>query len=39
MFARATSGNDPNNDVFSPCSIGNMSKVLEVKKDLCFVGR
>nr|CAB3219987.1 disintegrin and metalloproteinase domain-containing protein 10-like [Phallusia mammillata] len=37
MFARATSGNDPFNTVFSPCSVRNMSRVLEAKKDNCFV--
>ena len=38
MYARATSGNDYNNDRFSECSIGNISRVLEARKDLCFVG-
>ena len=37
MYARATSGTQNNNDKFSPCSIGNISLVLEAKKDKCFV--
>ncbi|KAM8876232.1 disintegrin and metalloproteinase domain-containing protein 10-like isoform 1-T1 [Synchiropus picturatus] len=37
MFPKATSGDKPNNDKFSPCSIDMMSKVLKSKKDLCFV--
>nr|XP_002127224.2 disintegrin and metalloproteinase domain-containing protein 10-like [Ciona intestinalis] len=36
MYARATSGKEPNNDVFSGCSIRNMSRVLEAKMS-CFV--
>uniref|UniRef100_H2Y604 ADAM10 endopeptidase n=1 Tax=Ciona savignyi TaxID=51511 RepID=H2Y604_CIOSA len=36
MYARATSGKEPNNDIFSSCSIRNMSKVLEAKMG-CFV--
>ncbi|XP_077419472.1 disintegrin and metalloproteinase domain-containing protein 10 isoform X1 [Vanacampus margaritifer] len=37
MYARATSGDKINNNKFSSCSIGNMSAVLAVKKDDCFV--
>ncbi|XP_076816614.1 disintegrin and metalloproteinase domain-containing protein 10-like [Clavelina lepadiformis] len=37
MYARATSGKEPNNNHFSGCSIRNISKVLETKKDRCFV--
>ena len=37
MYARATSGTDPNNDQFSECSIRNISAVLEAKIDRCFV--
>lgn len=43
MFASATSGDRPNNSKFSPCSIGNISSVLdaieESKKRNCFKGR
>jgi len=38
MYARATNGDKPNNKLFSPCSIGNMSAVLRARKDVCFVG-
>ena len=38
MYAQATSGNNYNNDRFSECSIGNISRVLEARKDACFVG-
>lgn len=31
MFARATSGDKPNNKRFSPCSLKSISKVLQVK--------
>nr|XP_039260470.1 disintegrin and metalloproteinase domain-containing protein 10-like [Styela clava] len=37
MFASATSGQKDNNRKFSDCSKGNMSRVLEAKKDDCFV--
>ncbi|XP_037103271.1 disintegrin and metalloproteinase domain-containing protein 10 isoform X1 [Syngnathus acus] len=37
MYARATSGDKINNNKFSTCSIGNISAVLAVKKDDCFV--
>ncbi|KAM9817495.1 disintegrin and metalloproteinase domain-containing protein 10-like [Neosynchiropus ocellatus] len=37
MFSRATSGDKPNNNKFSPCSIELMSDVLKSKKDICFV--
>ncbi|XP_051919737.1 disintegrin and metalloproteinase domain-containing protein 10 isoform X1 [Hippocampus zosterae] len=37
MYARATSGDKINNNKFSMCSIGNMSAVLAVKKNDCFV--
>ncbi|XP_077994066.1 disintegrin and metalloproteinase domain-containing protein 10-like [Glandiceps talaboti] len=36
MYARATSGDKPNNNKFSECSVGNMSAVLDKKKDICF---
>ncbi|KAK7601729.1 hypothetical protein V9T40_009170 [Parthenolecanium corni] len=40
MFASATSGDRPNNSKFSPCSIGNISSVLDVvrqhEKRNCF---
>lgn len=39
MYARATSGDKINNNKFSMCSIGNMSAVLAVKKNDCFVGK
>uniref|UniRef100_H3CVB6 Disintegrin and metalloproteinase domain-containing protein 10 n=1 Tax=Tetraodon nigroviridis TaxID=99883 RepID=H3CVB6_TETNG len=37
MYARATSGDKLNNNKFSSCSIGNISAVLQRKKDDCFV--
>ncbi|CAL8244718.1 unnamed protein product [Lota lota] len=37
MYARATSGDKMNNNKFSICSIRNISKVLEKKRDICFV--
>ena len=37
MYARATSGLKPNNKLFSPCSIANISAVLEVKSQACFI--
>ncbi|XP_030574515.1 disintegrin and metalloproteinase domain-containing protein 10 [Archocentrus centrarchus] len=37
MYARATSGDRLNNNKFSICSIGNISAVLKVKKDSCFL--
>lgn len=39
MYARATSGDRLNNNKFSICSIGNISAVLKMKKDNCFLGR
>ncbi|CAB3382365.1 Hypothetical predicted protein [Cloeon dipterum] len=40
MFASATSGDRPNNSKFSPCSVGNISNVLDAigdsKKRNCF---
>lgn len=36
MYPSATSGDKPNNSKFSPCSISNMTQVLESKAD-CFV--
>ena len=42
MYAYATSGNQDNNDDFSPCSVGSIQPVLEVKargNDGCFVGK
>ena len=41
MFARATSGDKPNNRRFSPCSIDSMNLILEAKAigdRGCFVG-
>ena len=35
MYSRATSGDKANNDKFSPCSIANITRVLERKRD-CF---
>ncbi|XP_061737935.1 disintegrin and metalloproteinase domain-containing protein 10 isoform X1 [Nerophis ophidion] len=37
MYSSATSGDKPNNNKFSDCSIRNMSAVLVKKKDICFV--
>jgi disintegrin and metalloproteinase domain-containing protein 10 len=40
MFARATSGDKPNNNRFSHCSVESMSRVMEVKarsSDGCFI--
>ncbi|XP_068168709.1 disintegrin and metalloproteinase domain-containing protein 10-like [Antennarius striatus] len=37
MYASATSGDKFNNNRFSPCSIRNISAVLQRKKDDCFV--
>lgn len=37
MYARATSGDKPNNNKFSVCSVRNISAVLKKKKDDCFV--
>uniref|UniRef100_A0A3B3QJA2 Disintegrin and metalloproteinase domain-containing protein 10 n=1 Tax=Paramormyrops kingsleyae TaxID=1676925 RepID=A0A3B3QJA2_9TELE len=37
MYARATSGDRPNNNKFSICSMRNISQVLEKKRDICFV--
>ena len=42
MFARATSGDKPNNNKFSECSLRSMSQVMEEKarsKDGCFIGK
>ena len=42
MFARATSGDKPNNNKFSHCSQQSMARVMEVKarhKDGCFIGK
>lgn len=39
MYARATSGDKPNNNKFSICSVRNISAVLKKKKDDCFVGK
>lgn len=39
MYARATSGDKPNNNKFSICSVRNISAVLMKKRDDCFVGR
>lgn len=39
MFPHATDEVRENNDKFSPCSIKHISKILRVKKDICFVGR
>ncbi|XP_061414243.1 disintegrin and metalloproteinase domain-containing protein 10-like [Lethenteron reissneri] len=37
MYARATSGDRPNNNRFSPCSMRNISLVLASKRHHCFV--
>ncbi|CAJ1049197.1 disintegrin and metalloproteinase domain-containing protein 10 [Xyrichtys novacula] len=37
MYSSATSGDKPNNDKFSICSIRNISAVLAIWKDDCFV--
>uniref|UniRef100_UPI00358EFA1F disintegrin and metalloproteinase domain-containing protein 10 isoform X2 n=1 Tax=Myxine glutinosa TaxID=7769 RepID=UPI00358EFA1F len=37
MYARATSGDKSNNNRFSPCSIANISLVLQTKQQRCFV--
>uniref|UniRef100_A0A669FBJ6 Disintegrin and metalloproteinase domain-containing protein 10 n=1 Tax=Oreochromis niloticus TaxID=8128 RepID=A0A669FBJ6_ORENI len=37
MYARATSGDRLNNNKFSSCSIGNITAVLQKKRDECFV--
>ncbi len=42
MYSKATSGNDPNNNKFSTCSLDSMAEVLEYKargKGGCFRGR
>lgn len=36
MYARATDGDQPNNDLFSPCSISSMSAVIKAKASRCF---
>lgn len=38
MFPHATDEVRENNDKFSPCSIRHISKLLQLKKDDCFVG-
>ena len=43
MFARATSGDKPNNRLFSPCSRSKMNGVMDVKgrcskTECCFKG-
>uniref|UniRef100_H3BF63 ADAM10 endopeptidase n=1 Tax=Latimeria chalumnae TaxID=7897 RepID=H3BF63_LATCH len=37
MFPRASSGEQYNNDRFSPCSIEFIARLLKAKKDQCFV--
>ncbi|KAM8877693.1 disintegrin and metalloproteinase domain-containing protein 10-like [Synchiropus picturatus] len=37
MYSKATSGDKPNNNKFSVCSIQYISDVLKSKKDICFV--
>jgi disintegrin and metalloproteinase domain-containing protein 17 len=39
MHTYSVQGTDPNNKLFSPCSIQSIRKVLEAKADLCFNGR
>ena len=36
MYATSVSGEQANNNRFSPCSINAISEVLQAKKDLCF---
>eukprot|EP00118_Oscarella_pearsei_P028417 m.2096 g.2096 ORF g.2096 m.2096 type:complete len:800 (+) comp8278_c0_seq1:27-2426(+) len=36
MYARATDGDERNNDKFSQCSISEMSAVIKAKGSLCF---
>ena len=36
MYAHATSGTDPNNRLFSPCSIAAISSVVQAKAPSCF---
>lgn len=38
MFPHASDGVRENNDKLSPCSIDHISKLLQLKKDECFVG-
>lgn len=38
MFPHATDEVRENNDKFSPCSVEHISKILNLKKDDCFVG-
>lgn len=38
MFPHATDEVRENNDKFSPCSVKHISKILNLKKDDCFVG-
>ncbi|MEE6485409.1 hypothetical protein FKM82_014267 [Ascaphus truei] len=37
MFPYAVDGNQYNNNKFSPCSLHYIGKILQAKKDLCFV--
>lgn len=39
MFPYASDGMRENNDKLSPCSIAHISKILQLKKDECFVGK
>lgn len=38
MFPQATNKIEENSDKFSPCSLQHMSRILNIKKDRCFVG-
>lgn len=38
MYAHATSGTEPNNDEFSPCSISAIGNVIRAKASNCFAG-
>lgn len=38
MFPHASDGVRENNDKLSPCSVDQISQILQLKKDECFVG-
>ncbi|KAL5005733.1 hypothetical protein ScPMuIL_016891 [Solemya velum] len=37
MYSFSVTGEDPNNKIFSPCSINSMKRVLQAKASTCFV--